>query len=88
MPKDMIKMYTDFINEASVNTEIQTLETDISKLKDAIQEAKNAIKNATTDAAKKAAKINAYNLEANNLTQISQKLKEIARLMASPEVTV
>lgn len=84
----MIKGYNDFLNEASVTTQIQTTEAEIAKLRDQIQDAKNAIKTATTDAAKKAAMIAANNTEANLLTQIAAKLREIARLMASPEATV
>ena len=83
----MIKNYNQFLNEASNETEIKTLEVDISKLRDQISTAKDAVKTAGNDAARRTAQINAYNVEAAALTQISAKLKELARLMALPPAT-
>jgi hypothetical protein len=83
----MIKRYNQFLNEASNETEIKTLEVDISKLRDQIATAKDAVKNAANDAARRTAQINAYNVESTVLTQIAAKLKELARLMALPTTT-
>ena len=83
----MIKKYNEFLNEASNETEIKTIEVDISKLRDQISTAKDAVKLAANDVARKTAQINAYNVEANVLPQIATKLKELARLMALPTTT-
>jgi len=83
----MIKNYDQFLNEASTETEIKTVEVDIAKLRDQISTAKEAVKNAANDAARKTAQINAYNVEANVLPQIATKLKELARLMTLPTTT-
>jgi peptidoglycan hydrolase CwlO-like protein len=83
----MIKNYTDFLNEASVDTQIQELETQVSKLRDDIADAKKAVDSAGTPEAKKAAKVAALNAESTALATIAGLLRRISTLVASPEAT-
>lgn len=82
----MIKGYSDFLNEASVPTQIQKLKAEVADLRDQIANAhKTARETAGNESAKKAAEIVALNTEATLLATVMTKIKEIARLMASPE---
>jgi chromosome segregation ATPase len=81
----MIKDFTNFLNEASVATQIQELEAEVSRLRDEISDSKKTIDAAATPEAKKAAKISALNTEATILTTISQRLRQMATLMGRPE---
>jgi predicted nucleic acid-binding Zn-ribbon protein len=84
----MIKQYNEFLNEASVPTQIQKLKAEVSELRDQIANAqKTARETGGNEAAKKAAEIAALNVEATVLATIMNKIREIARLMASPEST-
>jgi predicted nucleic acid-binding Zn-ribbon protein len=83
----MIKDFTKFLNEASVATQIQQLEAEVSGLRDEISDAKKAIDAAGTPEAKNSAKISALNTEATILTTISQRLRQMATLMGRPEET-